>query len=106
MDDCHDFGGTLFQGFLNFLNKTHVHVGIATVAVVLLHIALTGGLTNNLFFLAILILIIWQGLFGLFISWRYSPKELKKFAFTVHAQFLTGVVIGIFTIFGHLLVDK
>ena len=97
---------SLFQGLLNFLNKTHVYVGVATVAVILLHIVLTGGLTNNLFFLAILVLIIWQGLFGLFISWKYSPKELKKFAFMVHAQFLTGVIIGIFTLFGHLLVDK
>ena len=97
---------SIFQRLLNFLNKTHVYLGIATVAVILLHISMVGGLTNNLFFLAILILIIWQTLFGLFISWKFSPKELKKFAYMVHAQFLTGVIIGIFTLFGHLLVDS
>jgi hypothetical protein len=97
---------SIFQRLLNLLNKTHIHLGIATIAVILLHIILTGGLTNNLFFIAILILIIWQGLFGLFISWKFSPKELKKFAYMVHAQFLTGIIIGIFTLFGHLLIDK
>ena len=97
---------SIFQRLLNFLNKTHVYLGIATIAVVLLHIILVGGLMNNLFFPAILILIIWQALFGLFISWKFSPKELKKFAYMVHAQFLTGIVIGIFTFFGHLLIDK
>ena len=97
---------SLLQYLLTFLNKTHNHVGIATVAVILIHITLTGGLTSNLFFIAVLVLIIWQALFGLFLSWRYTPKELKKFAVLVHAQFLTGIMIGIFAIFGHLLIDS
>ena len=97
---------SIFQRLLNFLNKTHVYLGITTIAVVLLHIILVGGLMNNLFFPAILILIIWQAFFGLFISWKLSPKEVKKFAYMVHAQFLTGITIGIFTLFGHLLIDK
>ena len=97
---------SIFQFLLTFLNKTHNHVGIATVAVILIHITLTGGLTSNLFFIAVLALIIWQALFGLFLSWRYTPKELKKFAYLVHAQFLTGIMIGIFAIFGHLLIDS
>lgn len=97
---------SVFQHLLNFLNKTHVFLGIATITVVLFHIVLVGGLTNNLFFPAILLLIIWQALFGLFILWKFSPTELKRFSYMVHAQFITGVAIGIFTLFGHLLIDK
>ena len=93
------------QQLLAYLNRTHVYVGIATVAVILLHIALMGIPMNILFFPAVLILVVWQGLFGLFLSWRYSPAELKKFAYLVHAQFATGIMIGIFAYFGHLLID-
>lgn len=96
---------SIFQQLLGFLNRTHVYIGIATVAVILLHIALMGVPMNILFFPAVLALVVWQGLFGLFLTWRYSPKELKKFSYLVHAQFLTGIMIGIFAYFGHLLID-
>lgn len=90
---------------LAFLDRTHVYVGIATVAVILLHIAFMGLPLQILFFPVVLALVIWQGLFGLFLTWRYPPKELKKFAYLVHAQFLTGIMLGIFAWFGHLLID-
>ena len=96
----------IFQYLLNFLNKTHNYVGIATIAVILLHIAMVGGLMSNLFFIAVLILVVWQGLFGLFLIWKYLPNELKKFSYLVHAQFFTGIMIGIFSVFGHLLIDS
>lgn len=93
------------QQLLAYLNRTHVYVGIATVAVILMHISLVGIPMHILFFPAVLALVVWQGLFGLFLSWRYTPKELKKFAYLVHAQFATGIMIGIFAYFGHLLID-
>ena len=96
---------SIFQQLLGFLNRTHVYVGIATVAIILLHIALVGMSMKILFFPAVLALVIWQGLFGMFLTWRYSPKELRKFSYLVHAQFLTGIMIGIFAYFGHLLID-
>ena len=96
---------SVFQQLLCFLNRTHVYVGIATVAIILLHIALMGVPLEILFFQAVLVLVIWQGLFGMFLTWRYSPKELKKFSHLVHAQFLTGIMIGVFSYFGHLLID-
>jgi hypothetical protein len=96
---------SIFQQLLGFLNRTHVFVGIATVAIILLHIALVGMSMKILFFPAVLALVVWQGLFGMFLTWRYSPKELKKFSYLVHAQFLTGIMIGIFSYFGHLLID-
>ena len=96
---------SLMQQLLRFLDRTHVYVGIATIAIILLHIALMGLPMRILFFPLVLALVVWQGLFGLFLTWRYSPKELKKFAYLVHAQFLTGIMIGIFAWFGHLLID-
>ena len=96
---------SIFQQLLGFLNRTHVYVGIATVAIILVHIALVGMSMKILFFPAVLALVVWQGVFGIFLTWRYSPKELKKFSYLVHSQFLTGIMIGIFAYFGHLLID-
>lgn len=96
---------SLLQQLLCFLNRTHIYVGIATIAIILLHILMMGIPLQNLFFQAVLALVIWQGLFGMFLSWRYSPKELKKFAYLVHAQFVTGISLGLFAYFGHLLID-
>ena len=96
---------SIFQQLLGLLDRTHIYVGIATVAIILLHIALMGLPMEILFFPAVLALVVWQGLFGMFLTWRYSPKELKKFSYLVHAQFLTGIMIGIFAYFGHLLID-
>ena len=96
---------SIFQQLLGFLNRTHVYVGIAAVAIILLHIALMGVPMKILFFPAVLVLVVWQGLFGMVLTWRYSPKELKKLSYLVHAQFLTGIMIGIFSYFGHLLID-
>jgi len=95
----------LFNWLLGFLNRTHVYVGLATASVILLHIGLMGIPMKILFFPAVLALVIWQAVFGLFLSWRYTPKQLKKFSYLVHAQFATGIMIGIFAFFGHTLID-
>ncbi len=96
---------SIFQRLLCYLDRTHVYVGIATVAVILLHIAMMGVPMEILFFPAVLLLVLWQAVFGLFLTWRYTPAELKKFSYLVHAQFVTGIMIGIFAYFGHLLID-
>ncbi len=92
---------------LTWMNRTHIYFGIAAIAVILLHISLMGFSRYNhiLFFPALLALVIWQGFFGLFLTWRYTPSEMKKFSHLVHAQFVTGIAIGVFAIFGHLLID-
>ena len=94
-----------YKKILPFLNRTHIYVGIAAVALVLLHIALVGLPLDILFFPVVLALVVWQGMFGWFLTSRYSPKQLKKVSYMVHAQLITGVMIGIFAYFGHLLVD-
>ncbi len=95
----------LFDKLIHFLDRTHVYFGVSAVAIILLHIVLMGIPMHILFFPAVLILIIWQGLFGMFISWRYAPNELKKFSYLVHAQLSTGIMIGVFAYFGHILID-
>lgn len=94
-----------FNKLIHYLDRTHIYFGICAVAIIILHIAMMGIPMNILFFPAVLFLVIWQGLFGIFISWRYSPKELKKFSYLVHAQLFTGIMIGVFSYFGHLLID-
>ena len=94
-----------FKALLVFLNRTHIYVGIAAIAVILLHIAILGLHREILFFPAVLALLVWQGLFGFFLTWRFSPQELRSTSYFVHAQFLTGIMIGIFSVFGHILVD-
>ncbi len=96
----------LLKRVLIFLNKTHNYVGITTVAVLVLHAGLVGLPMKILFFPLVLALVIWQGAFGFFLTWRYAPKDLKKFSYLVHAQFLTGIMLGIFAFFGHILVDN
>lgn len=92
---------------LTWMNRTHIYFGIAAIAVILLHISLMGfsRYSHIFFFPALLALVIWQGLFGLFLTWRYTPDELKKFSHLVHAQFVTGIAIGVFAFFGHILID-
>lgn len=92
---------------LTWMNRTHIYFGIAAVAIILLHISMMGFSRHShiLFFPALLGLVVWQGLFGLFLTWRYTPAELKQFSYGVHAQFVTGIAIGIFAFFGHLLID-
>jgi hypothetical protein len=71
----------IFQKLIRFLDRTHIYFGIGSVAVILLHIALMGIPMDILFFPAAIFLVVWQGAFGLFISWRYTPKELKKLSY-------------------------
>jgi len=98
-----DVGLPFLKRMLRFLNKTHLYVGIMAVATICLHVSLMGLMDQNLLLLLVLLLVIWQALFGFFLSWRYSPKELRKVSYLVHAQFISGIMIGIFAVFGHLL---
>ncbi|VAX33638.1 hypothetical protein MNBD_NITROSPIRAE01-2182 [hydrothermal vent metagenome] len=98
-----DLALPLFKKVLQILNKTHLYVGVAAIATISLHVAFMGLFDQNLLLILVFILVLWQGLFGFFISWRYSPRTLRKAAYLVHAQFLSGIAIGIFSFFGHLL---
>ncbi|MCC6916845.1 hypothetical protein [Nitrosomonas sp.] len=100
-------GSSALNQLLAWLNRTHIYFGIAAVAVILLHIFMMdfSRYSHILFFPALLGLVIWQGVFGLFLTLRFSTAELKKFSYLVHAQFVTGIAIGIFAWLGHVLID-
>mgnify|MGYP000205175592 CR=1 FL=1 len=99
------FEPSLFNNLISFLDRTHIYFGIIAVAVIMLHIVLMGIPMQILFFPAVLVLVIWQALFGVFITWTYSSKEIKRFSYLVHAQLFSGVMIGVFSYLGHLLID-
>ena len=88
---------------LFYLNKTHKYVGVATIVVIVLHAALVRLPVSNLFLKLVLVLLLWQGLFGIFLVVRYPPNTLKKVWHLAHAQLFSGVMIGVFAAFGHLL---
>jgi hypothetical protein len=92
--------------FVAYLDRSHIYVGVAAVILVLIHIAFMGLRADVLFFPIVLALVLWQGLFGMFLSWRRTPRDLRKLSYFVHAQLVTGVAIGIFAYFGHLVIDN
>jgi hypothetical protein len=96
----------LFQKLIRFLDRTHIYFGIGAVAIILLHIVLMGIPMHILFFPAVLILVVWQGAFGLFISWKYTSKEMKKLSYLIHAQLFTGIMMGVFAYLGHVYIDS
>jgi hypothetical protein len=97
---------SIFRKLVVWLDRTHVHVGIASIALILVHVVLIGSPLSNLFFLAVLALVALQTMFGFFLRWRSAPKDIKKLSFSVHAQLLTGIMMGLFAYFGLLLVDS
>lgn len=102
--DYQALSASLGQRLLTLLNRTHKHVGAAAVGLLLSHALLTGTARWNLFLEMLLVLLVWQGLFGLFLVVRFPPASLKRYGYLVHAQLFSGVMIGIFAGFGHLLV--
>jgi hypothetical protein len=98
-------GASYLDHLVVYLDRSHVYFGVAAVALVLVHIALMGLRIDILFFPIVLALVLWQGLFGMFLFWRGTPRSLRKWSYSVHAQLATGVAIGIFAYFGHLLID-
>lgn len=98
-------GASHLEHLVVYLDRSHVYFGVAAVALALIHVALMGLRTDILFFPIVLALVLWQGLFGMFLSWRSAPRDLRKLSYFVHAQLVTGVAIGVFAYFGHLLID-
>lgn len=103
-EDYHALSASTSKRLLSFLNRTHKHVGAAAVGMLLSHATLSANAKWNLFLEMLLFLIAWQGLFGLFLVVRIPPAALKRYGYLVHAQLFSGITIGIFAIFGHLLV--
>ncbi|HIJ95915.1 MAG TPA: hypothetical protein HPP94_09300 [Desulfuromonadales bacterium] len=98
-----DISITMSRRLLTVLNRYHKHVGATSVGLLLGHALLVGAAKLNPFLVLLLALIAWQGLFGLFLVVRFPIASLKRYGYLVHAQLFSGVMIGVFAIFGHML---
>lgn len=95
---------SLGQRLLQLLNRSHPVLGVLTIALLAGHAGLTSNTRMNLFLILTMVLVFWQGGFGLFLKTRLTPLSLRKHTYAVHAQLVTGGLILIFAGFGHLLV--
>ncbi len=92
------------EKLLAFLNRTHPALGVLTILFVVLHAEFSSTGKMNLFLLLTMVVMFWQGAFGLFLRSRLTPGALRRQSYGVHAQLVTGGLILIFASFGHLLV--
>ena len=88
---------------LRFSNTIHPYLGVIAVVAIFLHCYFTSSFMNNLLLQGALILIGWQGLFGLLLKFRFAPPFLRRNSYLVHAQFFTGILLLILAGLGHLL---
>ncbi|MBU0486164.1 MAG: hypothetical protein KKB30_16790 [Proteobacteria bacterium] len=103
-DDHYDRSLSASRKLLAFLNRTHKHVGATAIVIMATHALLMGPARWNPFLISVLCLLAWQGIFGIFLVVRFPINTLKKHGRMAHAQLYTGVMIGVFAAFGHLLV--
>lgn len=94
----------LAERLLDLLNKTHPALGVLTILMVVLHVNFSSSSKMNLFMLLTLVVMFWQGSFGLFLKISFTPGALRRQSYGVHAQLVTAGLILIFAGFGHLLV--
>lgn len=88
---------------LRISNILHPYLGVIAVVAIFLHCYLTSSFLDNWLLRGALILIGWQGLFGLILKFNFVPSYLRKHSYLVHAQFFTGILLLILAGFGHLL---
>jgi hypothetical protein len=98
-----DLSISLSRRLLTLLNRYHKHVGAAAVGLLTGHALLVGVAKWNPFLILLLVIIIWQGGFGIFLVTRFPVASLKRYSYVVHSQLFSGVMIGVFAAFGHLL---
>lgn len=102
-NEYYDHSMSVSRKFLAILNRTHKYVGAAAIVIFACHALLMGPLRWNMFLEMVLILLVWQGIFGIFLVIRFPVTAMKRYSYLVHAQLFTGVLIGVFAAFGHLL---
>ena len=102
-NEYYDHSLSVSRKFLAILNRTHKYVGVVAIVVFASHALLMGTLRWNLFLEMVLVLLAWQGFFGVFLVMRVPVAAMKRYGYLVHAQLFTGVMIGVFAVLGHLL---
>lgn len=85
------------------LNKTHAYFGVVAIVSIFLHCYLTGSYRDNFLLQVVLGLMLFEGISGFIMRFKYSPVELKKNALLIHRQFVVAILLLVFGAFGHLL---
>jgi hypothetical protein len=88
---------------LRISNTLHPYLGIVAVVAIFLHCYFTSSFMDNLLLQGALLLLAWQGFFGLILKFRFTPAFLRRRSYLVHAQFFTGILLLILAGLGHLL---
>lgn|GEM_PF-443283 len=93
----------ILQYALIYLTRYHSYIGVMAVVTIFLHCYLTSALVDNLLLRAVLVIMAWQGVFGLFMKLKFTPQVLKQKGHLIHAQFSTGILILILAGLGHMI---
>lgn len=94
---------TVAGKLLFVLNKTHAPLGILAILAIFLHCYLTDLFLDNLLLRLALVVLVWQGIFGLFLKWKYTPAALRRKSYLFHSQLVSGLILLLLAGFGHLL---
>lgn len=94
---------TVAGKILFLLNKTHAWLGVFAIAAIFLHCYLTNLFLDNLLLRLVLVVMAWQGIFGLFLKLSFAPAALKRKSYLFHSQLISGVILLLLAAFGHLL---
>jgi hypothetical protein len=93
----------IMKKILGILNRVHPYAGVLAIVVVYLHCAFISDFMKNILLWALLALLLWQGVFGFFLTFKYTPMSLKKKSFLLHAQIVSGFLILILAGLGHFI---
>jgi hypothetical protein len=91
---------------LYYLNKSHPYFGVSAIALVYLHCFFISRFYNLLPLRLVLVLLAWQGVWGLVLKTRTAPAFLKKRGHLFHSQLITGALILLFALLGHFLLGR
>lgn len=95
---------TWSKKLLKVLTATHPYAGVVAVGGIYLHCLFTGKALDNLLLTLLLIVMGFQGITGLILKFKYTPRSMKRLGFLLHLQFYIGIAIVVLAIFGHAMV--
>ena len=96
---------TFYDFFMKILNKTHPYVGAIAIISIFLHCYYTGSFLDNFLLRLVLVVMAWQGIFGLLIKTNFLPAKIRGKSYLIHSQFFTGILILILAGLGHLMIN-
>lgn len=94
---------TFLGRILFWLNKTHGYLGVLAISFIFLHCFFTNSLMDNVLLIAILFLMLFEGITGIILEIQIFSSNIKRRSYLLHSQFFVGILILFLAIFGHAL---